>query len=105
MMAPVYLKRVSKKRDQPIKDTRGFRAKPLIIAQSLFPASTFFPGISISLQICPHPDREGRRTDWACPRWPARSPRRWTDRKSTRLNSSHTVISYAVFCLKKKKNE
>src|SRR5438034_8608453 len=27
------------------------------------------------------------------------------DRKSTRLNSSHTVISYAVFCLKKKKIE
>src|SRR5438034_5426404 len=26
----------------------------------------------------------------------------WEDRKSTRLNSSHTVISYAVFCLKKK---
>src|SRR5438034_5520348 len=26
----------------------------------------------------------------------------WRDRKSTRLNSSHTVISYAVFCLKKK---
>src|SRR5476649_432792 len=29
---------------------------------------------------------------------------RVADRKSTRLNSSHTVISYAVFCLKKKKN-
>src|SRR2546430_9875433 len=33
---------------------------------------------------------------------------RWTDqrrdRKSTRLNSSHSQISYAVFCLKKKKN-
>src|SRR5215204_3635359 len=29
----------------------------------------------------------------------------WKDRKSTRLNSSHTVISYAVFCLKKKKNK
>src|SRR5438132_8735469 len=27
------------------------------------------------------------------------------DRKSTRLNSSHTVISYAVFCLKKKKKK
>src|SRR5437867_4535772 len=27
------------------------------------------------------------------------------DRKSTRLNSSHRTISYAVFCLKKKKNE
>src|SRR5437588_5025104 len=30
-------------------------------------------------------------------------PKKSTDRKSTRLNSSHTVISYAVFCLKKKK--
>src|SRR3954463_3896351 len=28
-----------------------------------------------------------------------------SDRKSTRLNSSHTIISYAVFCLKKKKKE
>src|SRR3712207_8446865 len=28
-----------------------------------------------------------------------------TDRKSTRLNSSHANISYAVFCLKKKKNQ
>src|SRR5256885_8278453 len=28
----------------------------------------------------------------------------YRDRKSTRLNSSHLVISYAVFCLKKKKN-
>src|SRR2546426_9121857 len=35
-----------------------------------------------------------------------RPPRRPTgDRKSTRLNSSHLVISYAVFCLKKKKKE
>src|SRR5438034_8771151 len=33
----------------------------------------------------------------------ATSPR--GDRKSTRLNSSHTVISYAVFCLKKKKKK
>src|SRR5256885_13174355 len=29
----------------------------------------------------------------------------YLDRKSTRLNSSHLVISYAVFCLKKKKNQ
>src|SRR2546427_9259698 len=29
---------------------------------------------------------------------------RWQDRKSTRLNSSHSQISYAVFCLKKKNN-
>src|SRR2546427_9204026 len=31
--------------------------------------------------------------------------RRWRDRKSTRLNSSHSQISYAVFCLKKKKKK
>src|SRR6266478_7473455 len=29
----------------------------------------------------------------------------WKDRKSTRLNSSHSQISYAVFCLKKKKKK
>src|SRR5690606_41024903 len=34
--------------------------------------------------------------------WPNRA-RSWRDRKSTRLNSSHVKISYAVFCLKKKK--
>src|SRR3712207_7953905 len=33
-------------------------------------------------------------SEWGCPR----------DRKSTRLNSSHANISYAVFCLKKKKS-
>src|SRR5256885_4789454 len=33
------------------------------------------------------------------------SPETVADRKSTRLNSSHLVISYAVFCLKKKKRQ
>src|SRR6266496_6006683 len=33
----------------------------------------------------------------------ARRPVRYRDRKSTRLNSSHVEISYAVFCLKQKK--
>src|SRR2546422_5769882 len=35
---------------------------------------------------------------------PERKPQLGRDRKSTRLNSSHGYISYAVFCLKKKKN-
>src|SRR5256885_7144112 len=35
----------------------------------------------------------------------APGPGRPQDRKSTRLNSSHLVISYAVFCLQKKKNK
>src|SRR5712675_1780144 len=39
---------------------------------------------------------------WPCPVASARSRR---DRKSTRLNSSHGYISYAVFCLKKKKTK
>src|SRR2546427_8721276 len=54
-----------------------------------------------------------RAVCWA---WPARcaanhSASNWraascrTDRKSTRLNSSHSQISYAVFCLKKKKKQ
>src|SRR3712207_9305873 len=38
-------------------------------------------------------------------RAPDRRPRAGRDRKSTRLNSSHANISYAVFCLKKKKNK
>src|SRR5215467_2156729 len=37
--------------------------------------------------------------------WPAIPGRPAGDRKSTRLNSSHLVISYAVFCLKKKKKK
>src|SRR6266567_6444514 len=44
------------------------------------------------------PRRDGRR-----PPRPAR--RRARDRKSTRLNSSHSQTSYAVFCLKKKKKK
>src|SRR5260221_1957293 len=36
--------------------------------------------------------------------WPGERRSRPQDRKSTRLNSSHTVISYAVFCLIKKKS-
>src|SRR2546426_3867625 len=43
-----------------------------------------------------HYDDEARLGDEAVPR---------RDRKSTRLNSSHLVISYAVFCLKKKKKK
>src|ERR1022692_5115534 len=42
------------------------------------------------------PSSEGR---W---NWRPPSPTPIIDRKSTRLNSSHLVISYAVFCLKKK---
>src|SRR5207244_7023303 len=40
-----------------------------------------------------------RRQHWVIP------PKANRDRKSTRLNSSHQIISYAVFCLKKKTNQ
>src|SRR2546427_2642539 len=47
-----------------------------------------------------------RRTAAACCTTPPRpGPWRSADRKSTRLNSSHSQISYAVFCLKKKKKK
>src|SRR2546430_3776495 len=48
----------------------------------------------------------GDRARRCCVRLPQRPPEsrgRRRDRKSTRLNSSHSQISYAVFCLKKKK--
>src|SRR2546430_4471422 len=46
--------------------------------------------------------RMGCGPDWKCTRV-ARGRDAIRDRKSTRLNSSHSQISYAVFCLKKKK--
>src|SRR5258708_1814345 len=51
----------------------------------------------------PRPRARRRR----CAAWPRATSRKWSisspaDRKSTRLNSSHQIISYAVFCLKKK---
>src|SRR5436190_17010091 len=39
---------------------------------------------------------------YTAPQLPCKLRSKFRDRKSTRLNSSHTVISYAVFCLKKK---
>src|SRR5579859_2123808 len=47
----------------------------------------------------------GAGTPGACRGSDRRSAPRHRDRKSTRLNSSHSQISYAVFCLKKKKKK
>src|SRR5260221_14051448 len=66
------------------------------------PRSTLFPYTTLFRSCCPtfppeshlRPNNRARHSSRA-------SGNR--DRKSTRLNSSHTVISYAVFCLKKKK--
>src|SRR2546430_7422874 len=57
-------------------------------------------GLPFSATDCSHRDAEFHandmsRCDLSCTRF--------EDRKSTRLNSSHSQISYAVFCLKKKK--
>src|SRR5207302_7061027 len=69
------------------------------------PISTLFPYTTLFRSARFGWDRACRgRTRGGHPR---RGPRRMTsassDRKSTRLNSSHVKISYAVFCLKKKK--
>src|SRR2546426_2255855 len=55
-----------------------------------------------ALPIC---RRCSNARNWCAARAGGRSSASGTDRKSTRLNSSHLVISYAVFCLKKKKKE
>src|SRR5688572_31863568 len=77
------------------------------------PRSTLFP--YTTLFRSPLDRRRGQRRHLDTPagivdqaagipdRLRARSAPRGRDRKSTRLNSSHSQISYAVFCLKKKK--
>src|SRR5206468_12884854 len=75
---------------------------------TLFPYTTLFrssPPRSRSFRTAAHARRRIRATSArSTPVSSCRSHRR-TDRKSTRLNSSHDQISYAVFCLKKKKNK
>src|SRR5256885_9356153 len=74
---------------------------------TLFPYTTLFRSRRTPGRQGCRPNRQARRLPYvvgyyACA---ARSKTvlQITDRKSTRLNSSHLVISYAVFCLKKKK--
>src|SRR2546430_8039933 len=67
---------------------------------TLFPYTTLFRSHRRELVGAPA-DREHRERDLQPGVRTPRSANR--DRKSTRLNSSHSQISYAVFCLKKKK--
>src|SRR2546430_11258289 len=67
---------------------------------TLFPYTTLFRShlrAPLTILLDPEHDRRGT-TEHAL-----RGARQHGDRKSTRLNSSHSQISYAVFCLKKKK--
>src|SRR3989442_12044475 len=63
------------------------------------PRSTLFPYTTLFRSVG-DPDRRGLPAPVALP-----GPLPLRDRKSTRLNSSHVRISYAVFCLKKKKKQ
>src|SRR3989442_11150142 len=70
---------------------------------TLFPYTTLFrSGAARSRPEC-HPSDRARPRREREPRDDKRRGRPRRDRKSTRLNSSHVRISYAVFCLKKKK--
>src|SRR2546422_7286585 len=73
---------------------------------TLFPYTTLFRSLSTeSSSATAAGQRPPRNNEWtSCrTRWKSRWLKR--DRKSTRLNSSHGYISYAVFCLKKKKKK
>src|SRR6478752_9212087 len=61
------------------------------------PRSTLFPYTTLFRS------RRQRLLRVSSPEWHRQHGERRRDRKSTRLNSSHGYISYAVFCLKKKK--
>src|SRR5258707_1962495 len=68
---------------------------------TLFPYTTLFrSGLELPVGHAPHEEARGP----AGRRRGEEADLRRGDRKSTRLNSSHANISYAVFCLKKKKN-
>src|SRR5258708_31678692 len=66
---------------------------------TLFPYTTLFRSKSLTANMCSCRRPPRCRNGFFMIRSPANSE----DRKSTRLNSSHQIISYAVFCLKKKK--
>src|SRR5437868_11210187 len=72
---------------------------------TLFPYTTLFRSTSNRQSRVSCPRKFGRSAPpvnwWS--RCHSGSGPEWQDRKSTRLNSSHVSISYAVFCLKKKK--
>src|SRR3712207_7564180 len=81
---------------------------------TLFPYTTLFRSYRPAGIIAGTTVRLGRDPPYETRRPPilndpvadtGRSPCEAKDRKSTRLNSSHANISYAVFCLKKKKNQ
>src|SRR5690625_7863456 len=67
------------------------------------PTSTLFPYTTL-FRSCLEPGSEHEGAD-AQAHERSRTGRPREDRKSTRLNSSHVAISYAVFCLKKKKSK
>src|SRR5438034_11462251 len=69
---------------------------------TLFPYTTLFRSHEVGQRP---PGQHGRTRHRPGHRHADRAARTVPDRKSTRLNSSHTVISYAVFCLKKKKKK
>src|SRR5258708_25779694 len=73
---------------------------------TLFPYTTLFRSHSTGIHHPgrPRPTRGLRGTLTAEDAEDAEKNRERQDRKSTRLNSSHQIISYAVFCLKKKKS-
>src|SRR2546427_4739100 len=71
------------------------------------PRSTLFPYTTLFRSRRPgdlEPEEPARHAEGGEPAHSALLPARGRDRKSTRLNSSHSQISYAVFCLKKKTN-
>src|SRR5688572_32090772 len=74
---------------------------------TLFPYTTLFrsPSRSATLKACERPIGTSAATSPTTMLTASAKHRGGTrDRKSTRLNSSHSQISYAVFCLKKKKD-
>src|SRR5438270_4283008 len=70
---------------------------------TLFPYTTLFRSPDFVMSALVGGNHISFYRQWAASGMNKTTPVASTDRKSTRLNSSHSQISYAVFCLKKKK--
>src|SRR2546421_12866623 len=89
--------------DKPVEQTRkniqGLKGLP---SSQLFPLMNFV-AVSLGVRFDFCHVKQGTDPKTGFDNWVWESDDKPEDRKSTRLNSSHDQISYAVFCLKKKK--
>src|SRR5437879_7939912 len=102
--APTFLTSIDQQRIGEPRDPKMLKRLAVFTFAGI--AALMSSSVLRAAQTVP-PTQSASETDtdkWKTEKWNTPSPP-GSDRKSTRLNSSHRCISYAVFCLKKKTNK